>query len=110
MKKPRANTADEPDDLRAGIEDVLRSILDDWRADPKLFSVSDKLKIVQYGGMYLTRRFGWIGKEDEPDTTGSAVRKYSGAFRTNVARRGAATPRLAAITVDNDPDDPDDAA
>ena len=118
MKK----TSDPPEDpfnLQHRLEKVIDSLLTEFEQSPELFSIKDKLYMIQYGGMWLTRKNAWTPKvEDEPvDTGGSAVRKYAGAFRTNVARAGEAhAPRGRAasarsLTIAHDADtDPDDAA
>lgn len=105
MKRNREST----DDIQIGLEDMIRSIIAEWRADPKLFDINTMLKTIQYGGMFLTR----IGKlTPDESQSGSAVRKYAGAFKTaNVAskRRAPAGPNVYQLDTDTDPDS-DDAA
>jgi hypothetical protein len=80
----------------------------------------DKLRIIQYFGTYLNRRYGWDYKYDDPALTGGqSVRKYTGAFKTtNAGRRGKASagsvpaptgPRLVFDEDDRDGDDLSDA-
>lgn len=85
------------DDIREGLEDILRAIITEWRQHPKVFALKDMLSVVQYGGMFLTRR-GKMESDDERGGAGSAVRKYSGAFKTTHAgARGAAAARSAGL-------------
>lgn len=77
-------------------------------------SYKDLREAVTTVGGYLTRDIKIrAANESESGTVGSALRKYSGAFKTaHVSRRGtgAARPSLAAVPDDDDPDDPDNAA
>ena len=118
MKKASDPPVD-PFNINARLEKVIDALLTDFEQSPEIFALKDKLYIVQYVSMFLHRKNSWTPKvEDEPvDTGGSAVRKYAGAFRTNVARAGEAhAPRGRAasarsLTIAHDADtDPDDAA
>ena len=110
----------DPFDLQHRIEKVIDSLLTDFEQSPELFSIKDKLYIVQYGGMWITRKTAWTPKEtNEPVDTasGSAVRRYQGAFKTNVARASethaprSRTASARSLTIAHDADtDPDDAA
>lgn len=96
---------DDKYDLQGRVEKVIDSLLTEFEQQPLHFDIRSKLAIVQYVSSYLARR-ARVDDGDEPDTAGSAVRKYSGAFKTNVVGRGKrnsrSTPILAYDSDDGD--------
>lgn len=110
MSKPH-----DVDDIRHGLEDMLRSLIGRWRENPSRFDDKTILSAIQYGGMYLNRQYGWA-KYDEPSGAGTAITRYTGAFKTpghggteRRARPARSAPALAYDNPDTD-DDGDDAA
>lgn len=111
----KARTSDQYD-LEARLEKLIHFHLLDIEENPQMYAAKDRLATIQYVGMFLNRKFGW--GEPEAEGVGSAVRKYSGAFRVtkpeaNAARARAAGTRSASVTriaVNSDyvpEDDPD---
>lgn len=82
----------------------------DMEENPQMFAGKDRLAAIQYIGMYLNRKFGW----GDPETAdvGSAVRKYSGAFKTapHVVSGRAERARPASGRAYSDSNPEDDAA
>ena len=117
MPKAAAKPApkDDPFDLHRRTEQVYDWLLTDWESDPKLKNRNDAIKILQYGGMFLTRNIKLKDASDESHA-GSAVAKYSGAFQVKTPHgvsRGKADARPARPALaysDTDDDDPDAAA
>ena len=110
MRKPKP-LGEDPYNIHARLEKVIDSVLTEFEERPEVFAIKDKLYIIQYVGMFLQRKSGWTITDESDDAAGgSAVRKYAGAFRTNVARRGAANPRPTIAIAHDADDDPDDAA
>ena len=95
-------------DIHYRVEHQIHLLLKEMEDEPERFAFKERLSLVQIVGMYLTRDIKLRADADERGATnsGSAVRKYSGAFKTNVARgrAGTARPRLAAA--DDDADEP----
>ena len=100
----------DPYNIHPRLEKLIGDLLTEYEKDHKMFTTQDKLRVVQYVGMYLTRRAALIKGTDEPAPTGSAVRKYSGAFQTKTAnagggRKASARPKPKLV---HDADDGDD--
>ena len=99
----------DPHDIHRRVEDQIHLILLEMEENPERFALKDRLSMVQIVGMYLTRNLKLVSDESI-STAGTAVRKYAGAFKTNVARgradRTRSSPALV-VTSDPDPDDPD---
>jgi len=111
VRKPKKEA---PSDLQDGVEDVMRSVLEDWRRDKQLFTMMDKLRIIQYFGTYLNRRYGWDYKYDDTGTSGgTSLHKYTGAFKTNAVSGGktgagqSAAPTGPRLVFDDDDGDGD---
>ena len=106
---------DDPYRIHPRLEKMISDLFDQYEQDPRMFSNADLLKTVQYVSSYLVRRAS-LRKAEEHESVGtnagSAVRRYSGAFKTtNItrAKRGA-RPTSTVVpfdTVDNDDDGPD---
>lgn len=103
MKKK--TIGDDEYNLHPRLEKLIDEILREIEERGDVFSAKEKLSVVQIVGMYLNRKSGWSA-EDESDAGGSAVRRYAGAFKTNVARggKGRSGPALRALTDDSDAD------
>lgn len=87
-KAPHGSNRD-PHNLKRRLENVADIVFTRIEDDPELYDVKQLLAVCQVIGMWLTREVK-LGDE-ESSSTGSAVRRYSGAFKTNVARRGKST-------------------
>lgn len=107
----KARTSDQYN-LEARLEQLIHFHLLDIEENPQMHSAKDRLATIQYVGMFLNRKYGW--GEPEAEGVGSAVRKYSGAFRItkpeDAARSRAAgarsgPARIAAIADSADPED-----
>lgn len=109
----KARTSDTYN-LEARLETLIHHHLLDIEENPDMYAAKDRLATIQYVGMFLNRKYGW--GEPENSDVGSAVRKYSGAFRITKpenaagARTGAARPTrvsggLAAIGSSDEPED-----
>lgn len=108
-ERPKPKAKDDPFDLHHRTELVYDWLLDDWEKNPDMKNRTDALKIMQVGGMFLTRNIKLKDVADEQHA-GSAVKKYSGAFRVKAAD-GKAPPKPALVTYDGGDDDAgDDAA
>lgn len=113
----RSRTSD-PYELEARLEKIIHFHLLDMEENPEMYAAKDRLSTIQYVGMFLNRKFGWGDVETEG--VGSAVRKYSGAFRVTKpeahaagargagARSGAA--RLTSVPADTTDESEDTAA
>lgn len=84
MKKVR-NTSRDPHDIERRLENLIHIHLTDMEENPEMFASKDRLAAIQIIGMFLNRKYGW--GEDESAGAGSAVRKYSGAFRVTKPTR-----------------------
>ena len=101
----------DPYDIHSRLQKLISDVFDEYENDPKLFSIKDKLAVIQYVGMWMTRDLKIQDATDESNA-GSAVAKYSGAFRVKNAtgsRKAPARPALVHSSADDD-DDGDDAA
>lgn len=107
----KARTSDQYN-LEARLEQLIHFHLLDIEENPQMHSAKDRLATIQYVGMFLNRKYGW--GEPEAEGVGSAVRKYSGAFRItkpeDAARSRAAGARPARLAVASDSDSEDSAA
>lgn len=74
----KARTADTYN-LEARLEALIHHHLTDMEEHPEMYASRDRLSTIQYVGAFLNRKFGW--GEPEAAGVGSAVKKYSGAFR-----------------------------
>lgn len=88
----RSRTSDQYD-LESRLEKIIHFHLLDMEENPEMYAAKDRLSTIQYVGMFLNRKFGW--GEAEGEGVGSAVRKYSGAFRVAKPEAHAARPRAA---------------
>jgi len=89
---------DEKDrhNIQSRLEDQIDLILKEMEGNPELFALKERLSVVQIVGMFLTRTVKLnVPQENEPASatiataaTGSAVRKYIGAFKTHHATGG----------------------
>lgn len=77
-KKTRS-TASDPHNIERRLETLIHLHLLDIEENPEMFAPKDRLATIQCVGMFLNRKYGW--GDDESVGAGSAVRKYSGAFR-----------------------------
>lgn len=77
-KKVR-NTASDPHGIERRLENLIHIHLLDMEENPEMFASKDRLATISAIGMFLNRKYGW--GDDETAGAGSAVRKYSGAFR-----------------------------
>lgn len=108
---------DDPYNLHGRTERVYDWLLSDWESDPKLKNRADAIKILQYGSAFLVRNIK-LREVDDVAESGSAVRRYSSAFRTTAAhdprrRKASAGPSTKPTLVtddDSDEFDPDAAA
>ena len=116
-EQPKAKQ-DDPLNLHARTEAVYDWLLKDWEDNPDLKNRNDAIKLIQYGGMFLTRNLKLQEAADESNA-GSAVKRYSGAFRTTKttdaargrkAGSGPAKQPVLAYVAGADDDDGDDAA
>jgi hypothetical protein len=108
----------DPHNIHMRLETQIHLLLLEMEEKPELFAFKERLLLVEKVGMYLTRNIK-LSDQDEPDT-GSAVRKYSGAFQTaNVTGGGKTGARSRTRTVvpapvwgdsGDESDTPDDAA
>jgi hypothetical protein len=89
------------------VEDQISLLLDEMEEQPERFAFKDRLAVITTLGMYLTRDLK-LKAADEPASTGSAVRKYSGAFRAHGTGGGTKHPRSAAKPVPIRSVEPDD--
>ena len=111
-----SNSNSDPYHLRSR----LMRLIDVWftqleQDDYRLASPKDLQLAIQHVGMYLTRDIKIRAADDTGLTgAGSAVRKYAGAFRSNVApaaphagrgAKGSARPALVAPEPDSDDTD-----
>lgn len=78
MKKAR-NTSSDPHNIERRLENLIHVHLLDMEENPEMFAAKERLATIAAIGMFLNRKYGW--GEDESGNAGSAVRKYSGAFR-----------------------------
>lgn len=113
-EKPKASRKDDPFDLQYRLEKVADWLLADWENNKDMKNRPDALKILQYGSMFTTRNSKLKDVADESNA-GSAVKRYSGAFRTTKTadggdRRPASGRSVPALihSVATDPDDADD--
>lgn len=74
----KARTSDQYN-LEARLEKLIHEHLLDIEEHPELYASKDRLATIQYVSGHLNRKYGW--GEDETGNAGSAVRRYSGAFR-----------------------------
>lgn len=119
-KTSEKRSNEDPFQLHHRTEAVYDWLLSDWEENPDLMNRADAIKILQYGGMFLTRNLKLQEASSVSVGTGSAVRKYSGAFRvqapSNAARGGASGAGRAALRAipapadTSDDDSGDDAA
>jgi hypothetical protein len=89
----------EDHNIHRRIDNQIHLLLLELEESPERFSFKDRLAAVQIIGMYLTRDVK-LRKADEPDTAGSAARKYSGAFKAHGTGGGKARPRPPARIID----------
>lgn len=94
-KAPHGSNRD-PHNLKRRLENVADIVFTRIEDEPDMFDVKQLLSAVQIIGMWLTREVK-LGDE-ESSSAGSAVRKFSGAFKTNVARRGKASVGPSSFT------------
>lgn len=96
-------------DIQKRLEYQIHLLLAEMEEQPEMFDFKIRLTVVEKVGMYLTRQQK-LG-DDVGSLAGSTVRKYAGAFQTNVARGGGSKARSAkpALAYDNTTDS-DDAA
>lgn len=107
VTKPSSNS--DPFNLHHRTEQVYDWLLSDWEDNPDIKNRADAIKILQYGGMFLTRNIKLKDAADEP-LAGSAVRRYSGAFKTSHvtgSRKTSAGPTLIVSDTDDPDTDPD---
>jgi hypothetical protein len=102
------------------VEAQIDLLLKEMEETPENFAFKERLALITTLGMYLTRNLK-LSAADESVHAGSAVRKYSGAFKTahvsgggksggGQARQRATPAARLAIAHDADEDDPDTAA
>lgn len=77
---------DDKFDIQGRLEKVIDSLLTEFEQQPLHFGIKEKLAIVQYVSSYLARR-ARLDDGEADEQAGSAVRRYSGAFLTNVPRK-----------------------
>lgn len=112
-EKPRK--AKDEYNIHGRLEKLISDVFDEYEKNPELFAIKDKLSVIQYVGMWLTRNIKLQEATDEQHT-GSAVAKYSGAFRVQApthaasVRKGGAGRSVPALVHDSDTgsDDPGD--
>lgn len=101
----------DPFNLHYRTEKVFDWLLSDWESDPKMKNRQDAIKIIQYGGGFLTRNVKLRDSEDVTNA-GSAVARYSGAFRTKTPNglsgaKGNSRPTKPALAYSDTDDDSD---
>lgn len=102
----KRNSDDDTSEIKAGLNEIMRWMINDWREQPDLWGRADLLRLIQYGGMYVTREQRW--EKDDESQSGSSVRRYARAFKANAASPGKTRARPAPYAVDAG--EPDDAA
>lgn len=75
----KARTSD-PHDIERRLEMLIHQHLLDMEENPEMYAPKDRLYAIQYISAYLNRKMGW--GDPETGETGSAVRRYAGAFKT----------------------------
>lgn len=108
-EKPRPKAKDDPFDLQYRLEKVADWLLADWEDNKDMKNRPDALKILQYGSMFTTRN-SKLKDVAEESAAGSAVKKYSGAFRVKAAAETKAPTKPALVAYDGGDNDPDDDA
>lgn len=103
---------DDPYNIHARLEKLISSVLDEWEEHPEMFATKDKLSVVQIFGMYLTRNLK-LRDADDVGNSGSAVRRYSSAFRVSTPNapsrgKGSAGRSRPALVTSDESDDTDD--
>jgi hypothetical protein len=83
---------EEDYDLHKRLDKQIHLILKELEDQPEMYGLADRLKVVTTLGMWLTRDIKIRQSEDESKPSGSSVRKYQSAFRTNMVGRSS-TPR-----------------
>jgi hypothetical protein len=104
----------DPYDIHGRVEKQIDLLLKEMEEEPTHFAFKERLSMVQIVGMYLTRNLK-LSAADESVNAGSAVRKYSGAFKTSHVtgggKAGARRPdRARPALAYSEPDDDDSAA
>lgn len=89
MALPRKARTSDTYNLEARLETLIHHHLLDMEENPEMYASKDRLAAIQYIGMFLNRKYGW--GEVEAESVGSAVRKYSGAFRITKPENAAGT-------------------
>lgn len=116
MPVARKSRTSDQYDLESRLEKLIHFHLLDMEENPEMYAAKDRLSTIQYVGMFLNRKFGW--GEPEVEGVGSAVRKYSGAFRITKPEANAAgaraaggrSARIAAVSTSYDDSDTEDTA
>lgn len=85
MPLARKSRTTDQYNLEARLERLIHEHLLDMEEHPEMYASKDRLSTIQYVSGHLNRRYGW--GEDENANAGSAVRKYSGAFRVTKSSR-----------------------
>lgn len=101
ISKKVRNTSRDPHDIERRLENQIHLHLLDMEENPQMFAPKDRLAAVQYISMFLNRKYGW--GDDEDSGAGSAVRKYSGAFR--IAKPTEKPNRVRGGSYDDDQED-----
>ena len=103
---PEMQTREELN-LHKRLDHQIHLLLEEVEEDPERFGFKERLSMVTTIGMYLTRDIKITAAENESKPSGSSVRKYQSAFRTNVVgtRKGGA--RSAPATSPADTSDPE---
>jgi hypothetical protein len=112
-------TGDNGFKIQERLENQIHLLLVDMESEPERFDFKTRLSVVQVLGMWLTRHVK-LEAASEPESAGSAVRRYSSAFKTSVVKanaprggkgsaRRAAAPALA-YDSNSDADEGDDSA
>jgi hypothetical protein len=108
----------DPYDIHNRMERQIDLLLKEMEEEPERFAFKERLALVTTLGMYLTRNIK-LSAADESVNAGSAVRKYSGAFKTSHvagggktgARRPDRAPSRPALAYSEpDSDEPDSVA
>ena len=101
--------SNDPHNILRRLQNQIHLLLLEMEERPDEFDHKERLSAVQIIGMFLTRNEK-LGDENERQS-GSAIRKYSGAFRTNTAHAASARGKSARSTpapfsdIDAEPDD-----
>lgn len=94
-------TKAKPHSIQQRLEHQIHLLLLEMEEKPELIAFKERLAVITTLGMYLTRA---LKLDDAADPGGATVRKYAGAFKTNVARRGKANTGPGSFDLSYDDD------